>query len=113
MIGSRIRRRRTTKTITVKSKTLASGQYTEANSITGLTATHEPFAGDEIISDAGAIVIATDVFWFEQVSGTLPAINENHVLIDSGSIRYEVVAKPVNQAGNGNRLKVLTRRVNN
>lgn len=111
MIKSRLRCRRGTKKITVSAKTLASGQYTEADSIFNLTATWEPMAGEEVISDAGQIVVATDVFWFEQKNGALPAITENHVLTDGDSTRYEVVQRPSNQAGGGDRLKVVVRRV--
>lgn len=113
MIKSRLRMRRVTKTVSVKEKTLASGQYSEADGsgLTGLTATWEPISGDEELTEAGKIVIPTDVFWFEPaVGGSLPAITENHVLV-AGGVRYEVVMRPENQAGGGNRLKVMTRRV--
>ena len=109
MIKSRLRVRRVTKTITVKQKAFASGQHSESNLETGLTATYEPVASFEIVGDGGAVIVVTDVFWFEQKSdGTLPAIEEQHVLVDASSNRYEVVAV-TNQAGGGNRLKVMTR----
>ena len=111
MIGSRLRQRRVTVTIAVYAKTLGSGQHTEATALTGLTATHDPKGGDEIAADAGEMVIVSDAFWFEPVSGSLPAITAEHVLVDGGGTRYEVVAAPVDQAGGGNRLKVMCRRV--
>jgi hypothetical protein len=113
MIGSRLHRRYAAQTITVKSKTLVSNQYTEASALTGLRARRVPMDADEQISEAGAVVIATDVFWFEpaSVGAALPAITENHVLVDAGGVRYEVVMRPTNQAGGDKRLKVVTRRV--
>lgn len=108
MITSRLRQRRPTKTITVKQKTFAGGQHTESNLLTGLTATYEQIAAFEVVGDGGAVVIVTDVFWFEPASGSLPAIEEKHVLVDGSGNRYEVVAVS-NQAGGGNRLKVITR----
>ena len=114
LIGSRLRQRRVTKTMTVKNKTLASGQYTEGNLITNLSVTHDPKGGDEVISEGGDVVVASDVFWAEPatIGGSLPAITESNVLVDdSTSVRYEVIAATVDQAGGGNRLKVMTRRV--
>ena len=113
MIKSRLRRRRTSKTFEVKVKTLASGQHTEAN-VAGLSAivgTREERDAVEVANDAGAIVGVTDVFWFEPKAGdSIPAIEEKHVLIDGDSVRYEVL-QVINQAGQDNRLRVLTRRV--
>lgn len=113
MIGSRLRQRRTTKTITVKSKTLSAGQYSESNALTGLTATHDPGGGDEQIAPEGEFVVVTDVFWFEPTTpgGSLPGITAAHVLVDENSVRYEVVANTIDQANGGSRLKVMTRRV--
>lgn len=111
MIKSRLRDRRQTKTITVKAKTFASGQYTEATLYSGLIATYEQRQAVETATDGGAVVVVTDVFYFEPVTtGTLPAIEEKHVLIDSGSVRYEVVSV-ADQGGGGNRLEVITRRL--
>lgn len=111
MIKSRLRLRRSTRTIAVKAKTLASGKYTESNALTGLVATWEPAEVDESYGDAGQLALATDVFWFEAAAGSsLPAIEEKHVLVDAASVRYEVISV-TDQGGGGSRLKVITRRV--
>lgn len=113
MIKSRLRLRRVTKTIDVKVKTQASGQYTEASvsGLSSLTATHEQRNAFEATTDAGAVVIVTDVFWFEQLSsGSLPAIEEKHVLVDGDSQRYEVLTVQ-DQGGMGDRLMVMCRRI--
>ena len=110
MIGSRIHERRVQMTVTVKLKTLTAGQNVESNLATGLIATHSQPDAAELFTDAGALVVVTDVFWFEPVSGTLPAITEKHVILDASNNRYDVVMVQ-NQGGEGNRLKVLTRSV--
>lgn len=113
MIGSRLRERRNTKTMTVKVKTIASGKHTEANvsGLSSLTATWEPLSPEETVTEGGSVVIVTERFWFDKLSdGTLPAIEEKHVLVDSSSVRYEVV-RVKNQGGQGERLEVTTRRV--
>ncbi len=110
---SRIRERRQTLTIDVKVKTLSSGQNTEAtvSGLGSLTATREQRDAFELTTDAGATVIISDVFWFEQLSnGTLPAIEEKHVLVDGSSVRYEVL-NGADMGGEGNRLRVMTRRL--
>lgn len=108
MIGSRIHERRVQMTCSVKLKTLTAGQNVETNLTTGLIATREQPDASELFTDAGALVVVTDVFWFEPVSGTLPAITEKHTVIDASNNRYEVVMVQ-NQGGEGNRLKVMTR----
>lgn len=108
MIASRLRDRRVQMTVSVKLKTLTAGQHVESNLASGLIATHEQPNAFEIISEAGMIVPVTDVFWFEPVSGTLPAITEKHVVVDASSNRYEVVMVQ-RQAGEANRLKVMTK----
>lgn len=108
MIGSRLRERRLQLTVSVKLKTLTSGQMVESSAFTGLIATHEQPDANEFVTDAGAVVVVTDVFWFEPVAGVLPAITEKHVIVDASSNRYEVVMVQ-NQAGEGNRIKVMTR----
>lgn len=113
MIASRLRQRRQTLTITVKVKALpASGQHSESNALTGLTATREQIGAEEVATVGGAIVPVTDVFWFEKSksSDSLPAIEEEHVLVDSDSVRYEVI-QVADQGGEGNRLKVMTKRL--
>jgi len=108
MIASRLRERRVQLGVSVKLKTLTAGQHVESNLATGLIATHEQPDASEMFTDAGALVIVTDVFWLERVNGTLPAITEKHVIVDASSNRYEVVMVQ-NQGGEGNRLKVMTR----
>lgn len=113
MIKSRLRLRRETKTVSVKVKTKTAGQakHTESNAYTSLVATHEPRQAEEMATDSGALVVVTDVFWFEAAAGeSLPAIEEKHVLVDAASVRYEVVSV-ADQGGGGDRLKVMTRRL--
>jgi hypothetical protein len=58
------------------------------------------------------MVPVLDVFWFERVvsTGLLPAIEEKNVLKDSGNVRYEAI-EVSDEGGQGNRLKVITRRL--
>ncbi len=99
MLASRLRSRRPAKTITVKAKTLTGGQHVEAtvSGLSALTATYEQRAAVEVATDGGAVVVVTDVFYFEPLSdGTLPGIEEKHVLVDTGGQRYEaMVVKPM------------------
>lgn len=112
--GSRLQVRRVQKTIDVKVKTLASGKYTEANvmGLTSLTPTFEQRNAMEENTDAGGLVNILDVFFFERLVTTniLPAIREQHILVDSDSVRYEVI-EVSNEGGQGNRLKVSCRRI--
>lgn len=117
--GSRLRRRRNTLTVAVKLKSLSGGQHSEAN-VTGLEAltatrsqgsTGSQSSARETVTETGAIVIVTDIFFFEQLStGALPAITEKHVLVDGSGVRYEVLSVS-DQGGEGNRLRVMTRRL--
>ena len=95
-------------TVSVKLKTLTSGQNIESNAYTGLIATHEQPDASEFYTDAGALVTVTDVFWFAPSGGVFPAITEKHVIMDASNNRYEVMMVQ-NQGGEGNRLKVMTR----
>jgi hypothetical protein len=111
--GSRLQVRRVQKTVDVKEKTLTSGQYVETT-VTGLdslTPTHEQRSAIEEHVEAGALVNIVDVFFFERLiaTGILPAIREKHVLVDSSSVRYEVI-EISDEGGQGNRLKVTSRR---
>ncbi len=112
--GSRLQVRRPQKTVSVKVKTLASGKYTEANvaGLTGLTPTFEQRNAFEEHTDAGGTVNILDVFFFERLVATniLPAIREQHVIVDGDSVRYEVI-EVSNEGGQGNRLKVSCRRL--
>ena len=113
MIKSRLQVRRVKLTIAVKVKTLTGGKYTEANvsGLSALAATREQRDAFEITDDAGTQVIISDVFWFESVAGSnLPAIEEKHVLVDSSSVRYEVLSV-ADQGGENDRLRVMTRRL--
>ena len=111
--GSRLQIRRVQKTIDVKIKTLSSGQFTEANvsGLTSLTPTYEQRSAVVEGVDAGALVNIVDLFFFERLTTTniLPAIREKHVLVDGGSVRYEVI-EISDEGGQGNRLKVTCRR---
>ncbi len=112
--GSRLQVRRTSKTVDVKIKTLANGQFTEANIIglTSLTPTFEQRNAMEESTDAGGLTNILDIFFFERLLATniLPAIREQHVLVDSDSVRYEVI-EVSDEGGQGNRLKVSCRRL--
>ena len=114
--GSRLQVRRTQKTVSVKVKTLASGKYTEANvtGLTSLTPTYEQRNANEEHTDAGGLANVVDVFFFERLIATnvLPAIREQHVIVDSASVRYEVF-EVSDEGGQGDRLKVTCRRLRN
>jgi len=111
MIKSRLRDRREKLTITVKEKTLANGQHTASDFLTGLTATREQDFASEQYTVAGALVPVTDIFWFEALAGaSLPAIEEKHVLVDGSSIRYEVLQVTA-MGGEQDRLRVVTKRL--
>lgn len=112
--GSRLQIRRVKKTVDIKEKTLTSGKYVESNvsGLTSLTPTYEQRNANEEQIDAGGTVNVLDVFFFERLTTTnvLPAIREQHVIIDSDSVRYEVI-EISDEGGQGNRLKVTTRRL--
>lgn len=115
--GSRLQIRRPQKTVNVKVKTLGGGgKYTEANvaGLTNLTATFEQRNAMEEHTDAGGTVNIVDVFFFERLTttGILPAIREQHVIVDSDSVRYEVF-EVSDEGGGGDRLKVSCRRLRN
>ena len=112
--GSRLQVRRPQKTVDVKVKSRSGGQYTEANvtGLTGLTPTFEQRNAFEEHTDAGGTVNILDVFFFERLVATniLPAVRELHVLVDSDSVRYEVI-EISDEGGGGNRLKASCRRL--
>ena len=114
--GSRLQIRRVQKTVDIKVKTRTSGsaQFTEANvsGLTSLTPTFEQRTATEEQVDAGALVNIVDVFFFEKLTATdvLPAIREKHVIVDGSSVRYEVI-EVSDEGGQGNRLKVTSRRL--
>lgn len=115
--GSRLQIRRPQKTVDVKKKTLGGGgQYTEANvaGLTGLTPTFEQRNAMEEHTDAGGAVNIVDVLFFERLitTGILPAIREQHMVVDSDSVRYEVF-EVSDEGGGGDRLKVSCRRLRN
>lgn len=113
--GSRLHVRRPKKTVSVKVKSRASGKFTEANvtGLTGLAATFEQRNALEEHTDAGGTVNILDVLFFERLLATniLPAIREQHVIVDDDdSTRYEVL-EISDEGGAGNLLKVTTRRL--
>jgi hypothetical protein len=110
MIASRLRERRAQITVSIKAKTLTSGQYVENSLAIGLIATHTQPNAFEVISEAGIVALVTDIFWFAQIDGSLPAITEKHVIVDASGNRYEIMMVQ-NQGGEGNRLKVMTRSI--
>lgn len=115
--GSRLQIRRPQKTVDIKAKTLgAGGQYTEANvtGLTNLTPTYEQRNAIEEHTDAGGLTNVVEVLFFERLltTGILPGIREQHVIVDSDDVRYEVF-EVSNEAGGGNRLKVSSRRLRN
>jgi hypothetical protein len=114
--GSRLQVRRPQKTVDVKIKTLSAGQYAESNvlGLTNLTPTHEQRNAIEEHTDAGGLVPVVDVFFFERLLTTrvLPAIREQHVIVDSDDVRYEVF-EVSDEGGGGNRLKATCRRLRN
>lgn len=102
MVGSRIAMRGVTATVSVID---ASGTTVYSS----LTAVYEQGTVQEregAFSDLASRVI--DVFFFEPVNGSLPAIEEKHIIVWS-STRYRVDSA-INQAGQGNRLRVQTTR---
>lgn len=116
LIGSRLQIRRPQKTVDVKVKTRSGGQYTEANvaGLTSLTPTYEQRNAIEEHTDAGGTVNVVDVFFFERLTTTniLPTIREQHVIVDSDDVRYEVF-EVSDEGGGGDRLKVTCRRLRN
>ncbi len=114
--GSRLQIRRPQKTVDVKVKSPSGGQYTEANvaGLTNLTPTYEQRNAQEEHTDAGGLTNVVDVFWFERLltTNTLPAIREQHVIVDSDSVRYEVF-EVSDEGGGGDRLKATCRRLRN
>jgi hypothetical protein len=115
--GSRLHVRRVQKTVDVKVKTRqGNGQYTEANvaGLTNLTPTYEQRNAMEEHTDSGGLTNIVDVFFFERLltTGILPAIREQHVIVDDDDVRYEVF-EVSNEGGQGGRLMVKSRRLRN
>lgn len=99
--------RRTKSTITVYNRTRSGSQYSDNVIDSGLSGRKEASFSQEIVTEAGAVVLVSDVFWFDKKSdGTLPAIEEKHILYD-GTSRYEVMM--VIPRLYANKLKVMTR----
>lgn len=116
--GSRLQIRRPQKTVDVKEKTLGGGgQYTEANvpGLTDLTPTYEQRNAMEEHTDSGGLTGVVGIFFFERLATTniLPAIREQHVIVDSDDgVRYEIF-EVSDEGGGGDRLKVSTNRLRN
>jgi hypothetical protein len=88
MIGDR----REPSTITVYTQVRTGSVYADSAVHTGLKARKENTFTQELVTEAGALVMVSDVFWFDRLStGAFPAIEEKHVLSD-GTDRYEVVS---------------------
>lgn len=102
MVGSRIALRGKTATVSVVD---ASGA-TVYSSLTGVYEQDTVQEREGPFSDLASRVV--DVFFFEPVSGSLPTIEEKHIIIWD-STRYRVDSA-VNQAGQDNRLRVQTTR---
>lgn len=104
---SRMGALRENSTVTVYTQTRTSSQYADSVVDTGLFARKEDSFTQELVTDAGLIVVISQVFWFDRKDdGTFPAIEEKHVLYD-GTDRFEVMQ--VIQRRLTNRLKVMTR----
>ena len=107
--GSRLRTRRKKRTVNVATR---AGVVV----VNGLTPTWQPASkvggsSDERITAQGGVKFVTDVFFFEPVNGTLPAINHKHIMTDTAtSFQYEVLTV-ADQAGNGTLLMVEATRV--
>jgi len=109
VIKSRLRQRRITKTVAVVSRSYASGSYSDTTVYSRLTAAYEQTRQEDYNDEWGKYTQIVDVFWFEPLaSGSLPAIEPKH-FITEGSNRYEVT-EVTNQAGMGERLKVVCRK---
>jgi len=109
MIGSRLRNRRNTRTVDIITKSLS--PYAETNAYTGLTATYEQRDAFELMTEAGAVIMVTDIFWLAPATpgASLPTITEGQVIYD-GSTRYEII-QVQEQGGGGQRLRAMTRRM--
>lgn len=109
MIGSRLRQRRVTKSVSVVTRSYSSGSYSDTTVYNLLSAAYEQQQSTDYSDEWGKSTQILDVFWFEPLSsGSLPAIEPKH-FITEGSNRYEVI-EVVDQGGQGHRLKVVCRR---
>ena len=111
--GSRVRLRRQTKTVTVKSRTHSGSTYTENNQELLLIATWEPRQVQDTNSETtGTFYTVTDVFFFEKDNDCgFPTIGNGDVIIDNDtSQRYEVM-NVSNEGGGNHRLMVSTKRL--
>ena len=91
MIASRLKGRRVAITLSVIQRALSAGKYVESNLYTGIIANRQQKMATELATDAGMQVVVADLFTiYKQADGTLPAIEEKHVLND-GTTDYEVL----------------------
>lgn len=105
MIGSRLRVRRVKKTLSVKT-------YAGATLYASLEATHTEKLVEPIVTQDGVMTTPITVFYFDKIlsTGILPVIPDEARLTDSATgLIYEVLTSQ-NTGGEGNRLKVTTRR---
>ncbi len=109
MIASRLANRRTTHTLSIVKRTLSAGKYTESNLYTGIVAKRQQKYAAELATDAGIQVTVSDLFTiYPQSDGTLPAIEEKHIIND-GTFDYEVIMVMSLEYAPG--LHVFTRRL--
>lgn len=106
--GSRLRRRRATKTITIKKRVHSGGTYTTSTVKSGVIATwqHKPESSADEINGAMSEPVYT--FFFEPCGGTLPTIKRGYVLTDTDGDSYEV-SDVVQPGGDTIRLMVEAR----
>lgn len=105
MIGSRLRVRRLKKTVSVTT-------YAGAVLYASLEATHTEKLMEPVVTSDGAMTIPITVYYFDKIlsTGILPVIPDESRITDSADgLIYEVLTSQ-DTGGEGNRLKVTTRR---
>ena len=106
--GSRLRRRRATKTVTIKKRVHSGGACTTSTVESDVPATwqHKPASSWDEINGVMSETLFT--FWFEPCNGALPIIKKGYVITDADANNYEV-SNVVQPGGNANRLMVEAR----
>ena len=110
--GSRLTERQQTMTITVKKRSSAGVESAVSAALTSISVTHHQKSVTEFNAEFGEFVSRIiDIFWFYPISGSLPAITEQHVIYQDGNTttQYEVISA-VDQGGQGEVLMVTTER---
>lgn len=91
MIGNSLRDMRPRHTLSVITRTITGGKYVNSNLYTGIVANRQQKQATELATDGGAVVVISDLFTiYPQADGTLPAIEEKHIISD-GTNSYEVM----------------------